>query len=406
MNHGRMHKGALAAADATPGALGLHLRLLDGLDGDLLVRLLAPHREFLERPDVGLRLAGDVDGAWRRRFGRVLATGALPSELAETLYAVGDLSTAEGAHRLRDVAAEWGLPTLGDGGRRGHVNHAAMAYLEQRPLFDAAQERVVKGLAVNYHEWRASSSLRAVDPADDGGAGRFAAILTTYAQKWYEWDVEIFRGGSSAAVHVASTGQWHAARGTESTPSTKDAQQRDRGASGALVRDVLEVDLERGRLSVMASSETEPAVFRSAAGLFFFGNPRAFDLSVEVTAAPLIQRGGAALDATGTPGLVGVSLAALELAAPGTSDVQARYTGQDLGPQLGSLRHHFAAMEIESAALDVEVPGQSRVPRATLYPQQRELTFDARIPHAVLRALLVQQGFLTVLLREGAARTS
>jgi hypothetical protein len=406
MNHGRMHKGALAAAVSTPGALGLHLCLLDALDGDLLLRLLAPHREFLERAGIVLRLAGDVDGAWRRHLRRVFATTALPTALADALRAVGDLSTDEGAHRLRDVANERGLPPLGTGGRTGNVNHAVIAYLDRHPLFDAAQQRIIEGLTVDYFEWRASGPLRAVQPMNERAAQSFVAMLARErlsVQSAYGWDVEIQQDGSRAVMRVISP-DWPPAAPRALGANGENALKRD-GCNHGPAHDLLVLDFERRHLSVTAGSTIRASTYRRAIGLFFFDNAKVFDLRVEVTAAPLIQRGAAALDASGVPGLGRVVLAGLNLVASDSSEAQACHTGRDLGPRLPTMQPQLAAMNIESVALAIHVPWHDRPLRAMLHPPG-VLRFDARIPPADLLAYLVRQGFMASVLAEEPTRFS
>lgn len=364
--------------------------VLEGVSRPLLVRLLAPHQTWLAEHGLSLDALAcpqpdlDRDAPLRQLYTLLTRGAAVPAELRDALVDVDALATPAGHDEIQRLAAARG--SLGPASGLCPADHAFTAWLDHRPLFEAARVVIACDAVTRFVEIDACA-VPALDRLDQRAEELSEALSGWFAARNRTPYVDVLPVETEADVLFEIVhGQLPRAQS-----ELDGALRRSHRTTRLTRRDHVVIDRRTGRLAVQACSPGEREAYRQAFGRVLLGDADAFTPRPLLTLAPLLNGPVAPV-----PGVLAVRLLGLTLFhAPGRTTTIADKV--DLTPYLGSDAGQ-AALEGASpcAAVLGLVVHERRLPLRVELAAPSGLRFDRRDARmeATVRSLLTARGLL------------
>jgi hypothetical protein len=280
---------------------------LKKVDRRVLVRFLAPYREFFRSRSMELPTENDGASLDIDRLLEVLMSPDTdtPDELANALYFVHEMATPEALDQLLEE------PELEDVGYDQNSTPAEVAmavWLRNRDLLERkhAEHSLIRPTSFEYFQSEEQPRrLRA--PSREA-----LAALEQDLDNWFESKLR----GRGCRVFVFPKGGevWFLVR--HGDPFKREASLKDGQPSGVFYRpeknDVVVYNPDLGELRMNAGSKGERALYRAKFGLHLFGHEEYFPGEGKYTLEPLRERGPASIVCTDVDGLDWVVLKELQ----------------------------------------------------------------------------------------------
>ncbi|MFQ5735065.1 MAG: hypothetical protein ACE5KM_24290 [Planctomycetaceae bacterium] len=364
--------------------------ILKNVSRHALFRLLRPFGDYLRRNDLPLP---EFERSFTPDYERLAALFAaaddgIPHELAEGLFLIDGLATAEGMDKLLqafpDLQPAWYDFTPAD--------VAVVAWLQDRD----AVERVFAEMQV-----RCRSRSFLSFPAGERPLPVWQRTDAVIAAVEREIDHEFRSRGRGDGTRVIPTGRdgetWFLVRHGE--PLRREGCIQDGESASVFFRperyDAVVLDAARGELRVSATSRWQKELYRRVFGRRLFGSEEFFPGSDKYTLDPLIDEGEAALSCPDVPGLVSVTLVRLEYAEPSQHGTGTAKWGDDL---FAAMREEAwsvpAGARLTQARFQVRLAG-TRSPRSVTIIPPNVAKFTLDCDGMLVEQWLEKRGFVT-----------
>ncbi len=287
---------------------------LKHVGSDLLVRLLSPFRDFLASRDVRLPPAPYYGTLDYDALASVFLTPDTdtPDDLAEILYYMHEMSTANAMDNLLDAISEL-QPPIPVGENPTPADVAVHVWLADPRLLREkhAEQYLVRPRSFVSFVTKTRPVPTYQPPGDDT-----LSALEASLDAWFERKK---RGrGSRVTPHKKDDLVWFLVR--HGQPYRREGSIQD-GESGSVYyrpekHDVLIYVPETGELRINAATKGERELYRKAFGLHIFGNEDFFPGDGKYTLAPLKQ-GRDCLVCSNIDGIDSIVLKEVEFSIPG-----------------------------------------------------------------------------------------
>lgn len=375
----------------------VHPRLIDLAPEEALRDFLKPHEKYLACR--GIFLEGtEMNHAWKASLHRMLVQfdPDMPGDLQQGFIDIADVVN-ERAHDLSvDLARVRQIKLPFDGSTPSTpvdiIAYAFRLYLTNRKLFDDTVARQQATRMERFAEFYPRTNRPLL--LDDFRLERFRKHFSDFfadRNRTPFCDLHVVAVGQEVQFHVIH------GRPPRSQIIIKNGEHRTRHTFVPEKRDLLIYDHTSGRLAVSAQHPIEQEQYREYFGRIFFGAPGHFLDSVDITVAPLRDRGRAALSAEGIPGLKRVQLREISVRFRERPSLDITWRDSDLGELLDEDRMHdlLDSGEVASLRFDFTLEGQKRIPKVLLLPPNK-LIYDRRLGAFQAREFLLRQGFMVL----------
>jgi hypothetical protein len=342
---------------------------LKAIRADHLVSLLAPYSAFFVARGVTLPPAGDEDRLDYEGLVRVLMTpdSDTPSDLANALFFVHEMSTPGGMDELLPAAEAEGIAITGNPDPTP-ADVAVQVWLRDPRLLERkhAERYLERPRSFEYYRTTVSPVPEFRQPSRE--------TIARLEQDLDDWFSKKRRGrGARVFVYPKADGVWFLVR--HGQPYERKAVVRDGESESLFFRgeahDVLVYDPTFGEIRMNASSKGERETYRTKFGRHFFGDDEFFPGTAKYTLEPLRTDGARSLVCNDVEGMEWVKLKQVEFFRGGPA----------METEVRKATDVFAAFDARGRSL----PDRARIARASFSVKFRDSktprTVTVRPPH-------------------------
>ncbi len=336
--------------------------LLKRIRPENLLRLLEPHRTFLESKGFLLPTGGG-DEIDYLVLGGILAQPDedMSSELVEALHLIGNFGGEEHFDEVLELAHWHGLPVDADATA---ADLATQVYLHDPQILERKEREHLFEKRKNFESYRASN------PDDVLATEDLPADLAPLEQALDEYFQSKKRGAGCRMIRKDSDGEVRFlvqhGQVCKREPSRKGAR-----STCTFFRpektDVVIYDVRHNEMRINASNAPDFRKYRALFGRHLFGNDDKFVFAEKYTLEPLKRDGAAALSCRDVPGIESVRLREVEYLWDGAFDHVEIHRADDLFKALALLsRKVEEEAHIRRAVFKVKLEGEKKVRTVTI----------------------------------------
>lgn len=283
-----------------------HSETLRTIQRERLLSFLMPFNAYFAARGTVLPASGSSDALNYDALASVLVSPDTdtPTDLANALYFIHEMSTPEGMDSLLDAAQGDGL-ALDNMDHQAPADIAVQVWLQNRDLLERkhAEQFLTSKRSFEYYQTEASPLPKFKKPT--------AATLKAMEQELDDWFENKKRGrGARVFVFVKDDGAWFLVR--HGDPFRREGAMDGAKSSSVLYRpekfDVVVYDPRIGEIRINAASKGEKDLYRSKFGKHLFGDEGFFPGQEKYTLEPLRSDGAASLECVDVDGVDWVKL--------------------------------------------------------------------------------------------------
>ncbi|MBW2619542.1 MAG: hypothetical protein JRC92_11770 [Deltaproteobacteria bacterium] len=357
-----------------------------------LSALLGPYCDFLSARGVELPAPPETGHLDYEDLVRVFMSpdSDTPDSLADALYFVHEMASAEGMDELPREAERQGLRIDGSPDP-APADVAVQVWLQDRDLLERkhAEQFLIRPRSFKYFQTGKSPVPDFKNPS----AERLAAIEADL-DEWFESKK---RGrGARVFVYPKRDGVWFLVRHGE--PYKREGSLKDGQPSSVFYRpekhDVLVYDRALGEIRINARSKGEKDLYRRQLGQHLFGDEDFFPGDGKYTLDPLRTDGAASLVCTDIEGMEAVKLKEIRFFWGGSEgEVEIRRANDVFSAFEARQRSIYARARIIGASFQVKFSG-SKAPRAVNIRPSNIAQYTRDSDSVVVEDWLMKRGFI------------